>query len=264
MRKLLLSATTAALVGLGAAVPAHAGFVVVALTDSGAGGGSLVCNTSTFDLRSACLADGFNFGAGGTNFNEVSYSGAIFGYTASFTTTQTNLPGTSVFAQFNLATNNVVNNSSSGNLTFNATGYGFTLPAGPDLTMFGSQSYTNNVSPATGTVMSTFYVNETGLNPLVPANPGTFSVNCSNVLPTGTIGPTVNGGCDAGNVNFTRGTEFSVADVVVFNLAIGGIGVNTTSNAIITNRVPEPMTTALVGVALFGLALTTRRRIATK
>jgi hypothetical protein len=67
---------------------------------------------------------------------------------------------------------------------------------------------------------------------------------------------------NAAPVNWLRGVgEFSLENIVTFTLqANSSQGFQGGSNLQVKNAVPEPMTTALVGLGLFGAALFSRRR----
>jgi hypothetical protein len=147
----------------------------------------------------------------------------------------------------NLSYTQVVNNTSGGDLFFNATGFGYTMPVGPDMTLFGSQATSTNSVSSGGTVTSQLYADPTGL--------GLFSnlISCSYAV-------TTSSSCDAPTTTWNRGANptFSLTDVVIFDLGLGQ-GVNGSSN-VTASQIPEPVSTALVGLGLVGLGLFSRRR----
>jgi hypothetical protein len=241
MRKHLLAAASAVTLALGAAAPAHA-YMVMDITDTGS---ATVKSCSTLNAASivACGAAGFIV----VNPHNVIYSGTIGGYTVDVTGSTANVPGTATSAFVNLSYTQVVNNTSGGDLFFNATGFGYTMPVGPDMTLFGSQATSTNSVSSGGTVTSQLYADPTGL--------GLFSnlISCSYAV-------TTSSSCDAPTTTWNRGANptFSLTDVVIFDLGLGQ-GVNGSSN-VTASQIPEPVSTALVGLGLVGLGLFSRRR----
>lgn len=265
MRKNILSVVVGAAMSA-LAGSASAGHIVIDIVDNGTSTG-VSCSTLNAGTQAACLLAGFSFGAG-NNLNQVSFTGNIGAYTASFTNTTTNNPGTAGNATLSLSFLDVRNLGSSGSLSYNVYAFGFTLPAGPDLTLFASQGVSANVME--GSAGSSFT--------------SAYSVNPNNVTPPGdgaststsytyAQGLTANPWSDGENlagVNWSRNAgPFSMSDQMTFHMAAAsdpgaGNGVNGSSNMVVRNRIPEPVSTALVGMGLVGLAFFSRRRKATQ
>jgi len=255
MRKFLTLAAAAAAVMFGAS--AHAvPTLVVTLTDTGSATtfscsltGATVANTSV------CSGAGWNFQSGfGNTFGnlEFNFQGTVGGYSMSFQTSQTNAPGVVAGAQINVGFTNMLNKSSVGSLVVSVAAHEFILPSGPAMTLFGSQALSSNTSNV-GSIGSQYFASAT--NAAMPSLAPTASSSTS--LPSNTAASV-----NAAPVNWMRNaTPFSLENVLTFNLSQSSDeGINGTANLIVRNRVPEPMTTALVGLGLFGAAFFSRRR----
>lgn len=263
MRKLILSAAAAAAVMAGGsayAVPT----LVITVTDTGVGGGSVSCsvNASIAGGTTVCSGAGYSFTSGLSNSAgnlTFIFQGGVGGYSLEFSSTQTNSPGTSFEAVINNSYTNVHNKSSNGSLVVSLAAYDFTLPAGPALTLFGSQAQSSN-SNNPGTISSNYYASSA--NAVNASTAPSATTSCS-------FGAAIATSCVAASQNFMNAGTFSLEDVVTFSLAQQNPGdgtspVNGSSNLVVRNTVPEPMTTALVGLGLFGAAFFSRRRKALK
>ena len=251
MRKLILSAVAAAAVM--AAASAHAvPTLIMTLTDTGFGGGTTTCSITSTGFVGVC-GTGFSILSGNSPGNlEGGFQGSIFGYNLTFISSQTNTPGVGTGAEINLSFTNVLNKTSNGSLILSVAANEFTLPTGPALTLTGSQGLSQNLNNP-GTVTSNYFASATNA-PKASAAPTATTSAFAN---TGTATA-----IDALSVNWLRNPgAFSLEAAVTFSLAQGNVtAVNGSSNTAARNTVPEPMTTALVGLGLFGAAFFSRRR----
>lgn len=250
MRKLLLAAAVALVTTAAQAVPT----MIITIVDTD-GGATSTCSITSAGLGVCAGSGTYIVGGGNAAGNlEMVFTGNVGGYALSFTTSQSNTPGNSMLAEINMGYTNVRNLTSAGRLFVSISALEFTLPAGPALTMFGSQALSAN-GGSVGNIESNFFANAANGNP--PQTGATATLACDFDAATAL-------GCNAGNTNWTRGAgAFSLQDIVIFDLdilAAGSSGVNGSSNLVVRNRIPEPMTTALVGMGLFGAAFFSRRR----
>lgn len=131
--------------------------------------------------------------------------------------------------------------------------YGFTDPNGPLKSLSASAGMTANIGSfsATDKLTSVFSVDENN------ALAFTASLGCTLTVTTSPL----NESCGLGPVMWVDSNSpaslFSMRSQQIFDMAVGS-AINSTANSSV--RMPEPMSTALVGIALFGLALTSRRR----
>lgn len=267
MRKVLtkLAFATAALVG---AVSSAQAYVILKLTDATGVVTSKSCDTSV----GGCSAE---FGAFAPNANAITFNGTVGDFSVSQTSGITFSNATLALAQAN---NNLVFRTDGGlglqGLIIEFTAMDVMAP--PDVLKVLSGSGSMSGAPigagATDTVVTRVAVNSANLNSFFPpfANAGTFgtvtAMGCSFA-----IAPSA--GCDATDTGLTNvgnksvvwtdpAVPFSFQTLQRFDINATAF-VGTTATALIT-RVPEPASTALVGIALFGLAATARRRSATK
>lgn len=255
MRKLLLLAAAVAAVVSSAAHAAPTFFLTI---EEGNTGNKVECSYGLADPF-ACAFTGLGSGGGsafasasGLNMN---FGGSTGGWSYGFNVAFTNQPGSANEAVIQLTFIDVVNNTSAtGNRLFvSATAIDFTLPPGPLLTLSGNQVLSQNGGQV-GNVESRFYANAGNTN---PAQTGFTEVTACD------YDISLVNGCIAPLKEWTRGAgNFSLQDLVIFDLAQNpglASGVGGSSNLKVT-QVPEPMSTALVGLGLFGAALFSRRR----
>ena len=256
MRKLILSAVAAAAVM--AAASAHAiPTLIFSLQDTGTAGSLVTCQVTAATLAGGPVPGCAGFTAGSLNAAgnlAVTFGGIVGGYALNFSSTTSNTPGTAIAATITNSYNNVSNLSSGGALIVSMVAIDFSLPTGPALTLFGSQSTSSNSNNPGSTINATFYASSA--NSLNPSTSASATTSCL-------LASTTSNDCTAATQNFTNTGMFSLQDVMRFNLVAGNTSVQGGSNLIVRNRVPEPMTTALVGLGLFGVALFSRRRKAT-
>ena len=158
-----------------------------------------------------------------------------------------------MFASLDMSSISVKNFDAAGGpmdtFYINFVGFDFLFPAGADKTLFGTASYSGTVLPGVGgSIKTNFYAD--GTNGGNPFN----GLTCS-------MSVTTNDSCNSGPVTSwvdPAPAEFSLRTQQYFTLN-GQTQVNATTS-VIAGAIPEPMTTSLVGVALLGLALASRRR----
>ena len=249
MRKFLTLAAAAAAVMFGAS--AHAvPTLIITLTDLG-GGATTSCSITSAGFAGGC---GAGFTLGGTNGvgNLVGgFSGLLGGYSINFTTNQTNAPGAADLGEINMSFTSIQNKSSAGSLQVSLAAFDFTLPSGPAMTLFGSQALSGNTNNP-GTIGAQYFVSDSNAN---------FASSAATASSSTSLLATTAASINAAPVNWMRtGPEFSAENILTFGLSIGGAAVNGSANLSVRNRIPEPMTTALVGLGLFGAAFFSRRR----
>lgn len=249
MRKVFSKLALAAAALAGASTSANA-FVILTLQDTGPGLlGAVTCDTSA-------AVTAVNCGAGFTIItpDNVSFNGTVGDFTVSNTSGTNNFPGAVDEAFVAASTTNVVNNRAAGsgtdNFYINVRSFGFLLPAGEEKTFFGSASQTSTKSEAGDSVLSRFSVDPNNAGALV----NLLSCNLTIIA---------NSSCNTGAPIVWQDPAmsapgFSIRDEQFFTLN-GGSRTGTTSTATV-GAIPEPMTTSLVGVALLGMALASRRR----
>lgn len=258
MRNVLtkLAVATAALVG---GVTSANAYVILTITDLSTAT-TTTCNT---------LIGGCGAGWSITNLNLVNFSGTVGVFDVAATQGLGNTPGNPNVAFANTTSLSVNRNDGAAGLkglkvTFDAID--FTAPTSPFKSLQGSASDTAGAgffTPGSDFVASQFYVDSAGgtafASPLT-APPGSLAAN--GLYNTGCFFfVTTSGNCDATPVTWADPSapigSFSARSEQQFALNANSI-VQTTSSLTI-RQVPEPMTTSLVGLALFGLALASRR-----
>lgn len=220
------------------------------LTDVGAAV-SLTCDTA-FAVSAVNCGAGFTILGGGTG---IGFNGSIGGFSVFTTTFASNVPGSVTAATLDGSTTRVTRTGvGQGDLRIDLTGFGYTLPAGTAKTLRGSASLTSSDSTfaPTDLVFSQFIANADNLFPTPGGGNPTLSCTMTPI--------SASDNCATGSVNWfdPLGGTFSMRDVQLIRLSTGRT-VNTTISGTV-NAVPEPMTLSLVGAALLGVAVATRRR----
>jgi hypothetical protein len=274
MRNLFLKTAAALAVAAGAASSANA-FVYLKLTDVGSSV-SAVCDAS--QLISATNCNGFiglsatgSFipGSIGSTFESLGAKGLTFGgMVGEFSVTtnfRTNLPGTVSSADFNESSTNVERMSGTtltNNFTIEAIAFGYTNPFGVQKTFTGSAGFSSSDFAGDNPLVNT----QQGLD---VNNAGNFSgagvESRSKLLSTTDSSAVVVGASVANNhvfptavVTFAGPSDpYSLASVQTYTLRVGTT-INATSNMSVL-PVSAPTTLALVGLAMIGLALSSRR-----
>lgn len=262
MPRMLSTVAAAAVVLLGAASSANA-YSILNLRDF-TNSISISCDNSTGAGVLACTGLGF---ATALNSTSITFSGIVGDFNIGFTNGINNLPGGTTLAFSNTGSTQVSRIGGVGNETFivDFTSVGFTSPLGVQKTLEGS-STTNAFAGGyalTDTIQTFFAVNSAnGSSFAAPAAPDAVtSINCMMSPAQNNPAPNT-GGCNAGTVAWTDPVlgvaGFSTRTQQVFTIAAASF-INSTSALSITN-VPEPMSISLVGAALLGMGVATRRR----
>lgn len=259
MRKVLSKLAVAAAVLAGAASSAHA-YIIISIGDFTGNvlNAGVTCNTATMTVAQ-CGALGFSV----LSNNNVTFSGTVGDFNVAQASGVSNTPGNALFAFDNSTTNTVTRDVASvglRGLRITVDAIGFMLPAGEVKGITGAGSLTSNFGTEAGDSVTTLVTvdSSNGTTFTAPAAPDALTaLSCVLILPTSNTSCPLTGPSTFSDPA-TGVAGFSVRNAQQFNIAAGAF-VSTTSVATIT-PVPEPMTTSLVGVALFGLALASRRR----
>lgn len=260
MRNVITKVALAATFVMGVASSANA-FVVLTMRDLSTAT-SVTCNTAAAVTATNCGA-GFSI----TSANFVTYSGSVGAFDVVSTQGISNAPGNANLATANTTSLTVNRNDSAvgiKSLVVDFISFDFFNPNGTIKTFQGSASTTAGdglFNSATESVFTDFRVDsDNAANSLgaLSFNMGSGTVtdlNCT--MATGT-----NNSCNAGNVLWNDPAlgvaGFSTRTQQRFNLEASSV-INTTSSLTIRN-LPEPMTLSMVGAALLGLGIASRRR----
>lgn len=271
-------AAAAALLMAGGAANAYL-LYSVGQTNGGATNESFSCRSDTFDgcgtaggvstnpttgrvTRSFFQADGsqFNVLTGGGLTDTIEFSGIVGNYSINSTNGTSNLPGAPNLAQTStssLSVNRVSNSGgNSAQLFIGISAFNFSQPDSLVKTLFGSATISG---AGVGSMTSSFWAN--------PNNESTklagLGVSCSYVL-------AANGGCTSPAIQWNDPlpnvgdpayySMFSLHSSHTFRLNNGSSFSGSTSTQ--AERVPEPATLGLVGVALLAAAAVARRKAA--
>ena len=251
-------------------------YVTLVLSDVDVTTSTLVtksCSTDTAANVALCAASGFLTGGVGStliSFGTIlaplgggfASSGVIGSYTITSTSAESNAPGTPQEAFLNRSQTSALRNN-PGNadvhyLQVDFQSYGFTDPNGEFKTLSASAGMTANAGSYSASDKMTSFFSVDKANGLA----ATASVACA--LMKAGPGVALDESCNLGPVQwqdtFSPASLFSMRSIQRFEVAIGS-RINSTANSVV---VPEPMSTALVGIGLFGLAVASRRRASKK
>lgn len=242
MQRFFSRAAIAAAVLAGAATSAQAGLILT-IGDS-FGPTSVTCNNTFAAGVVACAGNGF---ITALNSNSIIIGSiTVGGFAIGGSLTSTNNPGvggTSFLNQSTLTASNI--SGVAGNFYVDLLSQGFTVPAGPGMYMTGSSGGSSNLG-GTGTITNNYYADPTNLGLL------SNGISCAYAVATSF-------NCDAPGINWLRNPgPFALRQIQTFALGAGVSNLNTTNN--LTVVLPEPMSLSLVGIALVGLGLASRRR----
>jgi len=130
--------------------------------------------------------------------------------------------------------------------------FNFSQPDGELKTLTGSSGMSSPGGTGSGTITSRFWADASNTG----GTPAATLLTCTYPLSSAAS-------CDAGSLIWadpagSGGGLFSLRSEHSFMLANGSTFEGTTS--LVAGRIPEPMTASLVGVALLGLALASKRK----
>jgi hypothetical protein len=247
MRKVISQLALAAAALAGVSTSANA-YVVLALNDPGVPGSAVSCDTSMAVSATNC-GTGFTV----VNLEGVTFSGTVGNFSVFTTSFSGDIPGGPQIATLDASTTRLkYNGAGTGTFTIDLTGYDYLNPVGPVKLFSGSASQSSSVFALGDQIASNFYVDG--------SNSGLLTNGVSCVLAINS-----NSSCNSGApIAWADGApaQYSIRDIQVFTMNSGST-TNSTSTAIVA-KIPEPVSTALVGISLLALGLTSRRRFVRK
>jgi hypothetical protein len=212
-----------------------------------------LCNSSTL---AGCTAGEYTVFTDFLGNKVVQFSAIVGDYAVSSTSTTSNTPGTEFSARVSTTALSVSRVSFAGGvnaqLFIGVRAFNFSQPDGIVKTLTGSSGMSSPGGTGSGSITSSFWADADNLGNAVASTLLTCTYPLSSAA-----------SCDAGSRLWddpagSGGGLFSLRSEHSFKLANGSLFEGTTS--LIAGKVPEPMTASLVGVALLGLALASKRK----
>ena len=258
-------AATAALLA-GASVSAHAySYSFLSLTQ---GASTVSCSSFSAITIAACSAGFTGSGAGGSILlgdTTLKFAGTVGDFTINTTSNTSNSPGDAFGGTLNESSTFVTRTGSVNLATalfINAQAFGYTLPATNPVIFSGSAAGSSTRRFALTDQINTVFAFDAANSGAYAAGPNVTLLGCNLAVPA-SPGSSIAPGCDGGETFAPAPNPmYSMTIVQTYDLALNSQW-NTTANAG-TTRIPEPMSTALVGLGLLGAAVVTRRRAAKK
>jgi hypothetical protein len=228
--------------------PRKTRFCHIDLVDSDVVGSARTCDLTYWD-NTANYCDtllGGHVGFNVVDASNASFSGMIGRHMVS--TTSSSALETPTLAILDTSSTSVRRMcAGGGDLQINMTGFGYTCPTAAVKTFEGFASHTSSAFTVGDNVRSDFYVD--------PSDSGdpVYNLNCTSNINSA-------GFCNAGNLVWTHipFSSFPIRSVQTYNVAVGGT-MNSTSTGKVQNKLPEPATLSLVGLALLGAGFAGRR-----
>lgn len=184
----------------------------------------------------------------------IFYNGSLNGFSVGMTVGISNLPGDPSGA-FLTGSDTLVQRIGAGQgaLTIDLQAFGYLEPSSPSKTLHGGAAFSSNTTwQAADSVVAHFAANAGNGTP-------SFSHSAANGYTTCTVTAAITSGrCDAPTVLWNDpAAPFSMRNRMTYTLSNGAVATGSHSATV---NVPEPMTLSLVGAALLGAAVVSRRR----
>jgi hypothetical protein len=239
---------------LGVASPAQSRVIL----SVSSGSTTFACDSSLTVTVSNCAASNFTIQTALGVTTGMTFSGTLDGFTVGMTVGLSNLPGDPNGAYLT-GSDTFVQRTDTGQaaLTIDLRALGFSEPSNANKTLFGASSFSANVPWQAGdSVFGQFATSASNdVAPALSHSPGNGYTNCTVTAAAGAT----SGRCDAPTVLWNDpGAPFSMRNLQTYNLSSGAKATFTHSATV--QQVPEPMTLSLVGAALLGAAVVSRRR----